>query len=51
METQVIPINLEKVKALLIKGAKVFYNSHGDVCDDTLIKNLFDKDKGQNKYE
>ena len=39
------------ISLLLSKGAKVFYNSHGDVCDDTSIKNLLEKDKGENKYE
>ncbi len=39
------------INMLLNKGAKVFYNSHGDVCDDTSIKNLLEKDKGENKYE
>ncbi|MBU3113559.1 MBL fold metallo-hydrolase [Clostridium lacusfryxellense] len=34
------------INMLLSKGAKVFYNSHGDVCDDTSIKNLLEKDKG-----
>ena len=31
------------MKMLLGKGAKLFYNAHGDVCDDTAIKNLLEK--------
>ena len=34
-------------KMLMNKGAKVFYNSHGDVCDDRAIKNLLENSKGK----
>lgn len=35
------------MKMLLDKGAKVFYNAHGDVCDDRAVKNLLERDKGE----
>jgi len=35
----------DSIKMLLSKGAKVFYNAHGEVCDDMAIKNLLEKVK------
>ena len=38
----------DSLKNLLSKGAKTFYNAHGDNCDDRAIKNLLEQDKGEN---
>ena len=35
------------MKVLLDKGAKLFYNAHGEVCNDLAIKNLLEKDRGE----
>jgi hydroxyacylglutathione hydrolase len=36
------------IKMLLNKGAKLFYNSHGDVCDDMAIETMLTKGKEEN---
>jgi len=38
------------MKVLLGKGAKLFYNAHGDVCDDIAIKKLLEKDRGESVW-